>query len=251
MKDLLILYPHGLGDCILLTPAIKEYSKRTGHKVHVATLERFKSAEFFKNNPYVDRVFYTKDAWHDYPNSQIGFQSLREEWIVQAKQLSFDAFSMPMHSEQINKIIINYRYLGMEPEGNEKTEVYTSNEDVELADKIISELVGNNPFGFVQTSTGVQKKDLPENFGRNFVKRQGVDHVIEIGKEIDPFKYNINVQFEILRRAKTVCLPDSVFYHACHAMGKKVDFVYFARGEEIYNRVRPLHSVQENVVYKL
>ena len=32
MKDLLILYPHGLGDCILLTPAIKSIVKEQATK---------------------------------------------------------------------------------------------------------------------------------------------------------------------------------------------------------------------------
>ena len=57
MKDLLILYPHGLGDCILLTPAIREFYYKTGNKVHIATLERFRTAKFFENNTYVDKIF--------------------------------------------------------------------------------------------------------------------------------------------------------------------------------------------------
>ena len=107
MKDLLILYPHGLGDCILLTPAIREFYKATGNKVHVATLERFKSAQFFDNNPYVDKIFYTKDAWHDYSNAQIGFKSLYQEWKAFAKEQGFGGFVMPMHSTPRSKIVLN------------------------------------------------------------------------------------------------------------------------------------------------
>ena len=75
--------------------------------------------------------------------------------------------------------------------------------------------------------------------------------MIEIGTEFGPLEYNINVQFEIMRRAAAVCLPDSVFYHACHAMGKGVDLVFFGRGPQVYNRVKPLHQVVENVVFGL
>ena len=97
MKRFLVLYPHGLGDCILLTPALREYYSLAANKVHIATLERFKSAEFFKSCPYVDKIFYTKDAWADFPNSQIGFQELKNEWKEFAAQNGFMGVVMPMH----------------------------------------------------------------------------------------------------------------------------------------------------------
>ena len=106
--------------------------------------------------------------------------------------------------------------------------------------------------GFVQTSTGVPSKDLPPGFGRHWLQaNKGVEKIIEIGQEIDQLEYNINVQFEILRLAAAVCIPDSVFYHACHAMNKEIDLVYFGRGQGIYDRVRPLWEVKENVVFLL
>ena len=82
-------------------------------------------------------------------------------------------------------------------------------------------------------------------------KYKKLNHFIEIGKELDPFSCNINVQFEVMKRASAVCLTDSVFYHACHAVDKEVDYAYFARGDNVYQRVRPLHDVKENITYKL
>ena len=54
---------------------------------------------------------------------------------------------------------------------------------------------------------------------------KNIKEYIEVGKHFDALEYNINVQFEIMRRAAAVCIPDSVFYHACHAMKKQVDFI--------------------------
>ena len=252
MRRILILYPHGLGDCILLTPAIREFFMATENKVSIATLQRFKSATLFDNNPYVDQIFYTKDAWADYPASHIGFQSLYSEWKQKAKDLGFHGFLMPMHSQPTSKILLNCEFLGIRGAANYQPEVHTTPEDVEKANEIIQSVCGDSLFGFVQTNTGVPQKDLPAHFGRNWLKgHKGLDRVIEIGTEFGPLEYNINVQFEIMRRASAVCLPDSVFYHACHAMGKDVDFAFFGRGKQVYDRVKPLHKVTENIVFDL
>ena len=250
-NEILVLYPHGLGDCILLTPALREYHESTGVRAHVATLERFSSAEFFTNNPHVDRIFYTKDAWHDYANHNVGFRSLKKEWSSFSEKENLGDCIMPMHSSAASKIKINLSAFSLKNCTDYSTEVHTSPDDVARAEEIINDSVGGKPFGFVQTHTGVPSKDLPKDFGRGFLKDNGLSSVIEIGKELDGLQENINVQFEILRRATAVCVPDSVFYHACHAMNKRVDFAYFARGEGVYNRVRPLHDVEENIVYKV
>ena len=250
--NLLILYPHGLGDCILLTPALREFYKRTGHKVHVATLERFKSAQFFDHCPYVDKIFYTKDAWLDYPHSHIGFDALKQEWKTFAQEQEFRGVVMPMHSSLRNKIILNSEALGIKHLSTFNTEIFTTTEDKEVATQVVKRLVGQNSFGFIQTDTGLETKNLYKKFGQEWLKKnKGLSHFIELGENLQALDYNINVQFEIMRLATGVCLPDSVFYHACHAMNKEVDFVYFGRGREIYERVKPLHPVKENVIYKL
>jgi len=254
MSKIFIIYPHGLGDCILLTPAIKALSLK-GYNVSIATLKRFESAEFFQHNPYVDEIFYTKDAWNDYNDHKVGFKKVFEEWNTFAKNNSYNKVTMPFHRGPKNKTLINLETLGV-VDADVHTEIYTSPNDIKIAEKLIKDIIGDGAFGFVQTKTGVARKDLPENYGRSWLKNnKGLDKVIELGKEINPLEHNINVQFEILRRASAVCLPDSVFYHACHAMDKEVDFMYLesiiSNAKVIYERIKPLHKVKENVVFKL
>ena len=252
MNDLLILYPHGLGDCILLTPAIREFHKATGHKVHVATLQRFESAKFFDNNPYVDKIFYTKDAWHDYPNSQIGFAELYKEWKTFAQQNNFGGIVMPMHSHPVSKIELNFKFLGVHNSEHYQAEIHTTQEDVDKAASIISSTVGDQPFGFIQTNTGVEQKDLPQGYGEQWLRdNNDLSAFIEVGKDFPALEYNINIQFEIMRKASAVCLPDSVFYHACHAIGKTVDLAYFGRGKGVYERVKHIVASEEKVVFEL
>lgn len=245
---ILICYPHGLGDCVLLTPVLRDYFHTTGKKMAVATMERFRSAMFFDHNPYVEQIFYTKDAWNDFHDADFGFRSVVQHCHNLASKHGYTHVVFPRHKMVIEKIHSNYAELGMRHVINPTTEIYTTRADVDAAEKIIKQCVGDNQFGFVHTTTGVPRKDLPEGYGRKWLKKyRNLDHVIEVDKDFGSLEYPITTQFEILRRSTAVCVPDSVFYHACGAMHKPVDFVYFARGKEIYDRVKPLHQVLQNI----
>ena len=253
-KKTLIFYPHGLGDCVLLTPVLREYFFTTGTKASVATLERFKSAKFFDHNPYVDKIVYTKDAWNDYPNFHFGCQKILEYCVKWCTQNDHVRLASPQHDDwDQSKIMLNFHHCKLKPT-SVFTEIFTTDEDKKSAALFIKQKFGNKPFGFVQTKTGREQANLPENYGKLWLKKYcDLDNTIEVGKDYDPLEFSINTQFEIMRQAQAVCLPDSVFFNACGAMGKPVDHLYVAPawGPRGYARVKPLHLVKQNIVYEL
>jgi len=251
MKNL-IIYPHGLGDCLMLTPSLRAYYETHGEKLNVAILRRFKSAEIFKNNPYIDKIYYVSDAWNDFKNPQIGFYEVQKEGEKIAKEHGYNAIFLNQPPPR-HKILINAELLELKLKSTD-IDVFISEEDKKTADSVIKKYVGDNSYGFIQTNTGAGKtKDLPDGFGEKWLKEnKGLTHFIEIGKSFPYNKYNINVQFEILRRANGVCMPDSVFYHACSGLNKDIDFVFFGRGENVHARVGNLNKkIKENIVYKI
>lgn len=243
---ILIAYPHGLGDCILLTPALREL-KRQGFFVGVAMLERFESAKLFNGCPYVDELFYTKDAWNDFGSLDEGKVMVDNYCKELASKHCYDDYKFVWHPKNKNKIISSAEILKVEL-SDFYTEVFITNEDIEEAMRYFTEL----PYGFIHTNTGVSSKDLPKGYGESWLrKNKGLDKFIEVGKD---FKYNeisIGAQFVLMSGASSICVPDSVFYHAACAMRRKVDFAYFARGIGVYEAVKPLHDVDENVSFKL
>lgn len=241
----LIIYPHGLGDCLMLTPAIREYYNNFGVKLNIAILERFASSKIFDNNQYVGKVFpVLKDAWNDFSNPTIGFEEVRKQGIELALSNNLTPIFIN-HPAPKHKILLCADQLQVNL-GSTQIDVYISNEDKIIADDLIKKFVGENSYGFVQTHTGVQSKNLPDGFGAKWLrKKNGLEHIIEVGKDFHHLDYNINIQFEILRRASGVCIPDSVFYHACCGLNKDIDFVYFGRGVNVYNRVKNLN---ENII---
>ncbi len=245
----LIVYPHGLGDCILATPAIRQYKKKTGDFIGFATLERFRSAELFKNNPYVDEVIYTKDAWNDFDNFETGVRAVIDDCKRFVKENRYDKLKIINHSPAGNKILDCFEGLGcfgnlsVSLNDNFHTEVYLTDEDHEWAEKRIR----GREFGFIHSKTGVDNKDLPRGYGHKWIKREFPD----LSRfEVD-MVHPITRGFALLKQASAVVVTDSVYYHAAGAMDVDVDLAYFARGINVYNRVRPLHPVNQNIVYLL
>ena len=117
-EGLLICYPNGLGDCILLTPVLRNYFFSTGNKASIAILERFKTAKIFDNNPYVDQLLYTKDAWNDFETSEIGFKIVMESCVQWCQQNEYEYLAYPRHDDwNQSKILLNLRYCNIDDPG--------------------------------------------------------------------------------------------------------------------------------------
>lgn len=243
----LVVYPHGLGDCILATPALKAY-KAQGHFIGFAMLERFRSSELFKNNPNVDEILYTKDAWNDYPTFEEGMADVEKDCRERARERGYDEVIVVKHSQAGSKILDTAEALKVSLK-DVQTKVYGTLEDFDRAFDIIHPRI---PYGFVHSNTGVPTKDFPPGFGARWLRENcNVEIVLEVGQTFRYDGFNINVQFALMAGAKAICVPDSVFFHAACALDKRVNLAYFAKGEGVYNRVKPLHDVPHNVVYEL
>jgi len=247
---ILLVYPHGLGDCILATPALKAYKKSTGNFIGFAMLERFKSSELFKHNPYIDEILYTKDMWNDFDNVDAGRKAVTDSCKKMADEKGYDEVRFVNHSKTGSKILDTANELEVSLD-DVHTEVYLCDADKNRASEFVKKF-GDVPYGFVHTKTGLPLKDLPDNYGKSWLRKiMGIDVSLEVGVDFKYTDFNINVQFEILKRAAAVCVADSVFYHACAAFDKKIDFVYFKKGKRIFDRVKPIHKVDQNVFYEL
>ena len=253
MSKVLIVYPHGLGDCILATPAIRHMKKTTDNFIGFATLERFRSAELFKNNPYVDEVIYTKDAWNDYPSFEEGTKDVQAYCEQYAKENKYDKVIMVKHSPDGSKIMDCFTALELWHDTvvpmtiDFHTEVYLTDKDRDWAKKRKSK------WRFIHSKTGVSNKDIPEGYARKWMDKNLGSPLMGtkgIYYEIDKFT-PITKAFAILESSLAVVVADSVFYHAAGAMDKDIDLAYFARGPQVYQRVRPLHHVNQNIVYQL
>jgi hypothetical protein len=206
-------------------------------------LERFRSAELFKNNPYVDEVIYTEDAWNDFSDFREGFRTVLDRCVEYAHKNEYDNTIPINHSSAGSKILDCFTALDIPHNDDLHTEVYLTDEDHEWVKKRIR----GRDFGFIHSETGVPAKNLPDGYGLSWIKKEFAGlPCFEIDR-VHP----ITRGFALLKQASVVVVTDSVYYHAAGAMDKDIDLAYFARGIGVYNRVRPLHPVNQNIVYLL
>ena len=246
MSKTLIIYPHGIGDIILATPALRALKEKVGFMM----LDRLLSSEILSNCPYIEKVYGCPDPHNDYQgNIMHGLQDVQQLAVKLAQEEGFERVAYMEHTVHKNKISLNLDMLGI-PHSNEsedfyKTEVFLSEEDRAFA----KEFVGDRRFTFIHgSSPSLPPKDFPTDFLEE-IRKGG--NVIEVGVDFQPTEFNINKQFAIMELADKIYVIDSAFYHAAHALGKKVDLAYFNRGEGVYNRVRPLHNVTETIKFKI
>lgn len=245
---MLILYPHGLGDIILLTPVLRELADDS---VHVAVLRRFKGTQILDACPWIDGIHYVlPDPWND--TTRIGCRHWGERYAKDLGQTPVWIW----HPPEMHKILYNAHALDVNLV-NFQTEIWIGEEDRRRADLWLHGRI-EEPYGFLHSATGMPglstaaaKKDFQSGLGYRWLRKQGVRDVVEVGVSYPKASMPMPVQFEIMWRAQTLCVADSVFYHAAHALNKQVDLAYFGRGKGVHRRVRPLHDAKEYVVWTM
>ena len=251
----LINYPHGLGDHILLSPMLRLCAEKRG-PVDVCMTDQFVSSELYRNCPYVNKVIPLKHPWHDYPGgAPVGFVEVEKAARKIYREGDYDHFiTINQHPGVKSKIVINMEALSVANHESHdlNTEVWISTRDRIIALKWLADNGISNEYGFVHGISHLAKnKNLPENWGYDYCKRQGLKSVVEVGKSFEYDELNINSQFFIMKRASTRVLMDSVFFHAACALSLNIDIAYFARGEKVHERVKPQHESSYNLFYDL
>jgi len=244
----LIIYPHGLGDIILLTPALRALA---GTGIHVAMLERFEGTEILDDCHHIEPGcchYGLPDPW----NSPGGKNGTQLAGVKLAEMLDLEPVWI-WHRPGKHKIRENFAQLNT-AHPNMQTEVYWNAKHMAQATDFLS--AHRYRMGFLHCRTGMPglstaapKKDFPSYLGREWLLSQGCSGTVEVGIELE-HDLPMPTQFLILKAAEKVCLADSVFYHACHAWNKPVDFAFFGRGAGVHDRVRPLHDHKEVVSWE-
>ncbi len=224
MKKALILYHHGLGDCIMLTPHLR-YLYEQGYKTDLMCRVAVRESKLFDDCPYINGLIIIENPWR----SKLGFkrqaklnmqrfQSLREKYDWAGASPHKRPFLKP------RKIDTTSAELGLEIE-DKKLEVFIP----ESAEKEALRYI-DGKYIFAQTI-------LEFHPGHNWDAGTWIRghlpplKIMDFGYQREYYMAfgNINTAFVVAREAAHRVLSSGVFVHACDAMGCMIDVINYGR----------------------
>ena len=217
----MIAYPHGIGDCILFTPILRQLHQDEKYgkiSLGLDAVRAFASG-LFTNCPYVDDV-YPIPCPHpssyqmtdsvgtcSFSTYSEGERVMMKELDAQARPNGYEIGMNVTHGGSMHKIPFMLGAMGYNDLPNEElyTEVFITQEDRDFA----KEFVGDRKFTFIHGySPSLPLKGFPEPFLEN-IRRE--DEVIEVGVDFQPTEFDINKQFAVMELAEKVYVIDSAF----------------------------------------
>lgn len=229
MKKALILYWHGLGDVIMLTPVLR-YLHETGFDVHLMCRPEVTECSLLKDCPYVSICINVSNPWQ----SPLGFDRQRKINIITFEQLSQDYhwFSQCLHEHIVRdcKIDTNWSECGLVPDNrNHQLEVFIPPETEKIAMNYIKD---NYPDGYIFRHTDIEFHSTHDWDCNDWIK-DNLPNLPVINTGFGGNYYcsdaDINFSFVLAREARHRVLSSSVFVHACDAMNVPIDVINYGR----------------------
>jgi hypothetical protein len=223
----LILYWHGLGDVIMLTPMLRHYFQK-GYPVHLMCRPEVGNTNLLGDCPYVEKLIHITNPWR----SDVGFERQKQANIAEFERLSkryaISASCLHEHISQDCKITTNWKECGIEPDDNQ-LEVFIPQETEARAMALIA---SRYPNGYIHKHTQIEFHTTHNWDCGDWIKQHLPDlPIVDTGLGgdyycVDP---DINFAFVLAREAKYRVLSSSVFVHACDAMDVEIDVINYGR----------------------
>ena len=233
MSKILLLYWHGLGDLILLTPQLRRLHKE-GNDVDLICRRQAIASHLLDACPYVNKLIPVPyDGGGPAEGGKSGAKK-REQCFQLFNKLSpeYDkSFEFSERAQMVRggKIHLNNKVCGFKDSDDLNLEVFISQEAETEAAQYIKE---HCPNGYIFQHTMIEWHQW-HNWDAEPWIMDNLDNLPIIntgmgGSHARMFK-DINTSFVMAREAKHRVLSSSVFVHACDAMNAPMDVVYYGR----------------------
>lgn len=230
-KKALLLFWHGIGDAITLTPALRYLMKR-GYESHILCRPALAESQLLLHCPYAKTIPVPVETTpsSSTASSARARQLFRNTFEDRRKdyELSF-SFSGAPPKIRGGKILRNMRVCGA-PEGEDrKLEVFISEEAEKTA---LSHIEANYPNGYIFQHTRPSSTTHEwRGASRWMAERLPELPVFDTGRKGKDARSweDINVSFVMAKEASHRVLSSSVFVHACDAMNVPIDVVFYGK----------------------
>ncbi|MBU0769625.1 MAG: methyltransferase domain-containing protein, partial [Proteobacteria bacterium] len=224
---------HGLGDNVMLTPALRKYKQQFPERyVAVTGLRRFGKTlkQLLSGLPFVDEVIPDlSDAWNDFDDYPAGVQAV----VVEAKRIArekefTDIVLLPTKPQPGYKLHKIFRFadeVGIKFNNIDElqTELRIDPEANTAAKKFLS--LFRSPVLVLHTTAGNSSKTLPEGLAKSIIDNFKNHTVLEFGRKstdrsIELSEDDMELTKAIVGNVDQVVAIDSVIMHIAGAFRK-------------------------------
>jgi len=226
MPRALLMYHHGLGDVIMLTPCLR-WLHQNGYTTTLMCRDAVKESHLLENCKYVQHLKIIENPWQ----SEIGFQ----EQVMENQKIfddicgKYDWCGVSLHTdakEGESKIDLTARELGIKLE-DKSLEVFIPKKIEKEMRKYVKE---NYPEGFIFRHTDIEYHADHTWDASDWIANELHDlPIVNTGVGGNHYRRwrDINKTFALLHLARHVVLSSSVFVHASDALGKEIDVINY------------------------
>lgn len=230
MQRILIVTPHGLGDNVMLTPALRKYKEKNPNSyITVAGLERFGRTlkNLLSGLPFIDEVVtILPDPWESGPE-KYGEKVKNEVLPIADKYGGENQYTkgifLPTNKQEGHRLHKIFRFeseVGVSFNCIEdlQTELHVSESYIEKADKFLSSY--KRPIALFHNDAGNPPKEFKEDEVDEILSNFQEYSILEFGKDIayDDMEFSKSV----IRQADLVVAIDSIVMHIAGAFKKEL-----------------------------
>lgn len=231
MKKALILYYHGLGDIIQLTPHLRELY-RLGYITDIMCNTSVRKSHLLDNCPYVNMIIDIENPWW----SKIGFE----------KQLQ-------LNKQQFDDLSSKYDWVGYCPHNNiqqyrSKIDCNSNELNLKIYDRYLEVFIPMNihkqaieyieseyPKGYIHVHTNIELHAAHSWDSMSWINNNLPDlPIVDTGFGGNKFVVhdNINFSFVLAMYATHRVYSSSTFVHAADAMNLPMDIVHYGSNSD-------------------
>jgi hypothetical protein len=253
MDKILIVFPHGIGDAVMATPAFRALRRKYADaQIDIAVQPLLSSSGFLNHCPYLNTIYTIHNPWCS-ANYEEGISIVREQVDQLVDLNQYDEVKWVYHHQEkqskLHKVFLTAKELGVDIGDDTGYEVFlTDEQNMEAMSWLRTRNCSLGNYAFVHIFSSDLRKNISTMEARNLLPTFYQKQAVIVGESFDISEYPVNFAISLLKHAGFTLLVDSVFVHCSDALGKDIDI--HITNQAIMETNHPLHIKAHKIIRK-
>ncbi len=253
MYNILVVFPHGIGDAVMATPAFRALRKKYPQaRIDIAVQLVLRNSGLLNHCPYFDNIYTIHNPWYSV-NYEEGMDVVQKQIDQLVDFNQYQEVKWVYHrqdkQDRIHAVFLTAKELEVELERDTDYEVFVSEEaEAEALSWLKQHGYSLGNYAFIHASSSDLKKNISSAAFKEMIPEHYQDKVVIVGESFDISEYPIGFAITLLKHAGFTSLVDSVFVHCSDALHKDIDI--HLTTSDILELKRPLHITTHRIIEK-